>query len=213
MKRSRNINFSRKEEELLVELVITHKNIIENKKTGSLMWKEKKPCWAKLSSEFNSQSVLVPHTVGQLQLKYKNIKNVVQKKSFDKVSVIYISFPMIHTFFIIELILIIFFCLNQDWNIWRQAVEEMILWLSMKSKKKWRTLCNSLLKACLHILTVTLKLMPCLQFMTFPMKYMVRQCLTYPVFASSLKYTYNNVPILIFQTSLQWLKMMMIHIL
>jgi len=81
MKRSRNINFSRQEEELLVELVTTHKNIIENKKTGSLMWKEKEACWAKLSSEFNSRSLLVPRTIGQLQWKYKNIKKVVQQKS------------------------------------------------------------------------------------------------------------------------------------
>ncbi len=80
-KRSRNINFCRREEELLVELVTTYKNIIENKKTDSVMWKEKEACWEKLSSEFNCQSILVPRTVGQLQWMYKNIlKKLCSKK-------------------------------------------------------------------------------------------------------------------------------------
>lgn len=45
------------------------------------MWKEKEECWRKISEEFNSQGVCVPRTCGQLQLKYKNLKKVVRKKS------------------------------------------------------------------------------------------------------------------------------------
>lgn len=44
------------------------------------MWKEKEACWTKLASEFNSQGLLISRTVGQLQLKYKNMKKVVWKK-------------------------------------------------------------------------------------------------------------------------------------
>jgi len=66
---------------MFVLLVTTHKNIIENKKTGFLTWKEKEACLAKLSSEFYSQSLLVPRTVGQLQWMYKNIlKKLCSKK-------------------------------------------------------------------------------------------------------------------------------------
>ena len=81
VKRSRNVNFNKREEELLVELVTTHKHVLENKKTDAVMWKEKEACWKKLASEFNSQSLLVPRTVQQLQLKYKNFKKCVRKKS------------------------------------------------------------------------------------------------------------------------------------
>jgi len=81
VKRSRNVNFNKREEELLVELVTTYKHVLENKKTDAVMWKEKEVCWKKLASEFNSQSLLVPRTVQQLQLKYKNIKKCVRKKS------------------------------------------------------------------------------------------------------------------------------------
>ncbi|XP_060858792.1 uncharacterized protein LOC132936123 [Metopolophium dirhodum] len=81
VKRSRNVNFNSREEELLVELVTTHKHVLEDKKTDAVMWKEKEACWTKLASEFNSQSLLVPRTVQQLQLKYKNLKKVVRIKS------------------------------------------------------------------------------------------------------------------------------------
>jgi len=120
--------------------------------------------------------------------KYK--KKLCGKKYFDKVSVIYISVPMIHTIFIIESILIILFCLIQDWNVWRQAVEKMSIWISVKLKKIWRKWFNSLLKACPYIFNVKLKLLPCLQFMILPLKYIVRQYLTYSIFTHSLKYRY-----------------------
>lgn len=73
-KRKRNVNFSKKEEELLVELVNKHE--LENKKTDAIMWKEKEQFWGRLVDEFNSQGLLVPRTVGQLQLKYKHLKKV-----------------------------------------------------------------------------------------------------------------------------------------
>ena len=80
-KRKRNVNFCKTEEELLVELVKKYEQVIENKKTDAVMWKEKESCWTELAAEFNSVGLLVPRTVVQLQLKYKNLKKVVRKKS------------------------------------------------------------------------------------------------------------------------------------
>ncbi|KAF0747691.1 fibrinogen silencer-binding protein-like [Aphis craccivora] len=81
LKRKRNVNFNKREEEFLVELVRKYQQVIENKKTDSIMWKDKEACWVKLTAEFNSLGLLVPRTVAQLQLKYKNLKKVVRKKS------------------------------------------------------------------------------------------------------------------------------------
>jgi len=80
-KHIRNVNFSATEEELLMELVKKYHNIIENKKTDMVMWKEKEECWRKISEEFNSQGVLAAQSCAQLQLKYENLKKVVGKKS------------------------------------------------------------------------------------------------------------------------------------
>lgn len=80
-KRKRNINFNKREEELLVELVQEKKDIIENKKTDAIMWKEKEKCWDVITAEFNSIGLLVPRSKSQLQLKYKNLKKDVRKKS------------------------------------------------------------------------------------------------------------------------------------
>lgn len=80
-KRARNVNFCSREEELLIELVTANKHVLENKKTDAVMWKDKEDCWKKLALEFNSLALLVPRTVAQLQLKYKNIKKLVRKKS------------------------------------------------------------------------------------------------------------------------------------
>jgi len=80
-KRARNVNFCSREEDLLVELVTANKHVLVNKKTDAVMWKDKEDCWKKLALEFNSLAILVPHTVAQLQLKYKNIKKLVRKKS------------------------------------------------------------------------------------------------------------------------------------
>jgi len=81
LKRKRNVNFNKREEEFLVELVRKYQQVIENKKTDSIMWKDKEACWVKLTAEFNSLGLLVPRTVAQLQLKYKHLKKVVRKKS------------------------------------------------------------------------------------------------------------------------------------
>lgn len=81
VKRKRNVKICAAEEELLVELVKKYQHIVENKKTDMVMWKEKEECWRKIPEEFNSQGVLVARSCTQMQLKYKNLKKVVRKKS------------------------------------------------------------------------------------------------------------------------------------
>nr|CAI5840767.1 unnamed protein product [Callosobruchus analis] len=39
---------------VLMELVAKYKSIVENKKTNSITWKEKKAAWIKIATEFNS---------------------------------------------------------------------------------------------------------------------------------------------------------------
>ena len=75
------MNFTKVEEEMLVELVAKRRAILENKKTDSVMWKEKAAAWTELTSEFNSLAVSVPRSSEQLQLKYKNLKRSVRKKN------------------------------------------------------------------------------------------------------------------------------------
>lgn len=66
-KRKRNVNFSKTEEELLVELVKKHEQVIENKKTDVVMWKEKESCWAQLkqnsTAPVSNKPRMLPRTV------------------------------------------------------------------------------------------------------------------------------------------------------
>uniref|UniRef100_A0A0K8T4X2 Regulatory protein zeste n=1 Tax=Lygus hesperus TaxID=30085 RepID=A0A0K8T4X2_LYGHE len=96
-KRKRNVNFSKAEEELLVEQVMKRKEIIENKKTEAVMWNEKEAIWKELTSEFNSVGLLVHRTTEQLQLKYKSLKKQVRKKNAKIMSVMMISSTVLIT--------------------------------------------------------------------------------------------------------------------
>ena len=79
-KRKRNQNFTKEELELLVELVYKNKDVIENKRTDAVIWKEKEEAWKQIEMEFNSCS-LGPRTVEQLKFKYKGMKKDLRKKS------------------------------------------------------------------------------------------------------------------------------------
>ena len=73
------------------------KDVIENKKTDAVMWKEKEAIWKDLTSEFNSVELLVPRTTEQLQLKYKSLKTVVRKKNAKIISIMMISSTVLIT--------------------------------------------------------------------------------------------------------------------
>ncbi|KAL4091947.1 hypothetical protein QTP88_026546 [Uroleucon formosanum] len=93
-KRKRNVNFSAAEEELLVELVKKYQNIVENKKTDMVMWKEKEEwtalyrqhtaLWKVKSTEYSDRN-LKNEAYNVLIEKYKEVdpnadKEIVKKK-------------------------------------------------------------------------------------------------------------------------------------
>ena len=53
-KRKRSSNFSKFEGEVLVDLAMKYKHIIENKRTDGVTIKKKSETWMKIQNEFNS---------------------------------------------------------------------------------------------------------------------------------------------------------------
>lgn len=72
-KRQRGNNFSQSEESLLIDLIQAKRDIIENKKSDAVTWKQKEQCWEKLALDFASQSgsLRAPRT---LKDKYESLK-------------------------------------------------------------------------------------------------------------------------------------------
>lgn len=54
--KKRGTNFSNTEKDLLMEIIIQYKNIIENKRTDAVSAKEKGKCWDEIAHKFNSES-------------------------------------------------------------------------------------------------------------------------------------------------------------
>lgn len=80
-KRDRSSNFTREEIDLLTKLVGMNKNIIENKKSDAVTWKEKELCWKAIEASFNSTSGVAFRSAKTLKLKYEGIKRTTRKKS------------------------------------------------------------------------------------------------------------------------------------
>lgn len=80
-KHKRGGNFSTEEEQLLLRLIDQYKNIIENKKSGVVSWKDKEATWKKVEEEFNCRnSKLTYRNVKNLKEKYANLKRNAKKK-------------------------------------------------------------------------------------------------------------------------------------
>ncbi|XP_029348111.1 uncharacterized protein LOC115034794 [Acyrthosiphon pisum] len=88
IKRLRNKNFTEKEKEMLMELIIPHKNVIENIKTDSINIKRKTQLWEYITSQYNNNnSETGKRTVTQLKNVYDMAKRRAKKElSSDKVS-------------------------------------------------------------------------------------------------------------------------------
>lgn len=54
--KKRGTNFSNTEKDLLLEIIIKYKHIIENKKTDAVTAKDKGKCWDEITRKFNSES-------------------------------------------------------------------------------------------------------------------------------------------------------------
>lgn len=76
----RAVNFTRKEETLLVTLVKKYSEIIENKKTDSNSNKLKNDIWMKVSKEFNACSGEANRSPSILRNKYLNLKKRSKKR-------------------------------------------------------------------------------------------------------------------------------------
>ncbi|KAL5237444.1 hypothetical protein ACI65C_004854 [Semiaphis heraclei] len=53
-KRARATNFSFNEKELFLKYAIENQNILENKESNAVSWKEKNICWLKIAEQYNS---------------------------------------------------------------------------------------------------------------------------------------------------------------
>lgn len=79
-KAKRAVNFTNSECEILLSLVEKHINIIENKQTDAVMWKEKNRIWDLLTIEFNSLSKETVRTAKMLRTKYDLMKKMAKKE-------------------------------------------------------------------------------------------------------------------------------------
>lgn len=79
-KRERSTNFIDSELELLVDLVVKQKKIIENKKTDAVTANIKNKTWEILTKTFNSKSLNGYRSEKCLRSKYDNLKKTVKIK-------------------------------------------------------------------------------------------------------------------------------------
>lgn len=78
-KNDRASNFGEKEVNILIDLIIKYRNIIESKRTDATSWKEKNEMWEQICSEFNSRNSVV-RTTKSLRSKYESFKKDLRKK-------------------------------------------------------------------------------------------------------------------------------------
>lgn len=77
----RAANFSKYEEQLLINLVEKYKNIIESKKSNAVTWKDKEKAWLKIECEFNNKNNdNTFRSAKHLKEKYNNLKKGTKKK-------------------------------------------------------------------------------------------------------------------------------------
>lgn len=55
-KQRRSANFSFAERSNLIKVVLKYKDIVENKKTDALTWRQKEDVWNTIENEFNANS-------------------------------------------------------------------------------------------------------------------------------------------------------------
>ncbi|KAK5648389.1 hypothetical protein RI129_003281 [Pyrocoelia pectoralis] len=89
-KRMRTANYSQNEKNVLVTIVNSYKNIIENKKTDAVTNGEKEKAWQQIAQKFNAVSPEnIYRDVQSLKKTYSNIKMQVKKAAADEKTEIY----------------------------------------------------------------------------------------------------------------------------
>ncbi|XP_032682288.1 myb/SANT-like DNA-binding domain-containing protein 3 isoform X2 [Odontomachus brunneus] len=79
-KEKRGANFTKTEIDLLIDVTLKYKHIVENKKTDATTWKDKNEAWEKISNEFNAASGNFPRSIKTIRSKYDTIKKSIRKK-------------------------------------------------------------------------------------------------------------------------------------
>ncbi|KAF0714698.1 myb/SANT-like DNA-binding domain-containing protein 3 [Aphis craccivora] len=88
-KRPRGKNFLESEKEMLIDLIVPHKSIIENIKTDNATNKSKDSIWEQITIDYNTHQQSGIRSISQLKNVYDNLKRVTRKeKSDQKVSYI-----------------------------------------------------------------------------------------------------------------------------
>jgi len=84
-KEKRRANFTRAylkaEMDLLIDIVLKYKHIIENKRIDATTWKDKNEAWEKISSEFNAASKNFPRFTKTIRSKYDTIRKILAKNA------------------------------------------------------------------------------------------------------------------------------------
>ncbi|KAJ8929393.1 hypothetical protein NQ314_017925 [Rhamnusium bicolor] len=87
--RKRSSNYTQRGKEILLSLVETYMNVIENKKTNAVYNKQKAECWEKLAWEYNSTQTSGLRTGVQLKSCYEQLKKIAkQHLTDDKVEIL-----------------------------------------------------------------------------------------------------------------------------
>lgn len=82
-KRIRSVNFTRKECELIVDLVIKYKHIVENRRSDAATWKAKEAAWEKIKEEYNKILGNEIRTTQSIRSKYESLKKNARKERFS----------------------------------------------------------------------------------------------------------------------------------
>ncbi|XP_071052990.1 uncharacterized protein [Onthophagus taurus] len=89
-KRMRSLNYSCREKEVLLSIVSSYKNIVENRKTDCVSAEQKLSIWKVIADEFNSQSPNSCYrSVDSLKKYYENQKKILRKKVAEERKHIY----------------------------------------------------------------------------------------------------------------------------
>ncbi|CAG9770028.1 unnamed protein product [Ceutorhynchus assimilis] len=80
----KKVNYSVSEKSLLLSIVQRFKNVVENKKTDAVTWREKDSAWEKIAEIFSSKSTGVLRTKDSLRKLYENLKKNVRKQVVDE---------------------------------------------------------------------------------------------------------------------------------
>ncbi|XP_018578344.1 myb/SANT-like DNA-binding domain-containing protein 3 [Anoplophora glabripennis] len=78
-KDKRSPNFTKLETEILVDLALKYKHVIENKRTDATTWKDKNDTWQIITDEFNAISGNFPRSVKSVRSKYETFKKDLRK--------------------------------------------------------------------------------------------------------------------------------------